>query len=156
MHTSGGSRKRTLSANRFLTWLPGNWPRPTRARDEALFNNPGSQVYESSVERADGSRPDVIFHKATFSDASGRAAGLIGVILDITERKKSEEERETLRRQLSQTQKMEAIGTLTGGIAHDFNNLLTIINGYAELMLLEMTEDAPLYPDLQKDLRNWA
>ena len=121
-----------------------------RAQDAALFNNPSSQVYESLVESRDGSKRDVIFHKAVFRDASGAVAGLIGAILDITERKKAEEERENLRRQLSQAQKMEALGTLTGGIAHDFNNLLTIINGYTELMLTEMTEDDPLYPDLQK------
>jgi len=68
----------------------------------------------------------------------------------ITERKKAEEEREQLRRQLLQSQKLEAIGTLTGGIAHDFNNLLTIINGYTEMLLLERTEDDPIHEDLQK------
>ncbi|MFH1115754.1 MAG: PAS domain S-box protein [Pseudomonadota bacterium] len=121
-----------------------------RAQDQELFNNPGSQVYEIMVESSDGSKRDVIFHKAVFRDASGAVAGLIGAILDITERKKTEEERATLRRQLARAQRMEAIGTLTGGIAHDFNNLLTIINGYTELMLLEKTEDDPSYADLQK------
>jgi PAS domain S-box-containing protein len=59
--------------------------------DEALFDNPGVQVYDSSVLFADGSRHDVIFNKATFTDADGGVGGLVGVILDVTERKKAED-----------------------------------------------------------------
>ena len=123
-----------------------------RAQDEALFKKPGSQIYESSVRNSDGSLRDVIFHKATFTDSSGALAGLIGVMLDITERKKAEQEQARLKNQLFQAQKMEAVATLTGGIAHDFNNLLTIINGYTEIMLVETPEDDPKHPDLLRVL----
>jgi two-component system, cell cycle sensor histidine kinase and response regulator CckA len=75
---------------------------------------------------------------------------LLAVVRDITERKRSEEERERLRSQLLQAQKMEALGTLSGGIAHDFNNMLTIILGYAEIILSETSENDPCYQDLQK------
>ncbi|MGE5027154.1 MAG: PAS domain S-box protein, partial [Betaproteobacteria bacterium] len=60
------------------------------AMDLALFQESGRQVYESQVGLADGTRRDVIFNKATFSDASGELSGLVGVILDITERKQME------------------------------------------------------------------
>ncbi|MCE5180628.1 MAG: PAS domain S-box protein [Betaproteobacteria bacterium] len=60
------------------------------AKDEALFHEPGLQIYESQVGLADGTRRDVIFYKATFTDMSGELGGLVGVILDITERKQME------------------------------------------------------------------
>ncbi|NPV62991.1 MAG: PAS domain S-box protein [Methanotrichaceae archaeon] len=55
--------------------------------DSKLFQNPGSQVYETEIVHADGSRHDVMLSKATYFDIEGRLAGLVGVILDITERK---------------------------------------------------------------------
>lgn len=59
---------------------------------------------------------------------------LISVIKDITDLK-------TLQRQLQQTQKMEAIGTLAGGIAHDFNNILVPIIAYAEMLMSDSISD---------------
>ena len=59
--------------------------------DRSLLDHPGVQTYEASVVYADGTRHDVIFYKSTFENSEGKVAGLIGVILDITERKKAEE-----------------------------------------------------------------
>lgn len=58
--------------------------------DGRLLGNPGVQNYESSMANADGSRRDVMFSRATYFDTEGRLAGLVGVILDITERKQME------------------------------------------------------------------
>jgi PAS domain S-box-containing protein len=60
-----------------------------------------------------------------------------GVIIDITRVKNLEE-------QLHQSQKMEALGTLTGGIAHEFNNILMIISTWGTLLQLEINSDNPL------------
>lgn len=63
---------------------------------------------------------------------------------EIEGRKKGEAVRQKLEDQLQQSQKMEAIGTLTGGIAHDFNNILTAIIGYGNILKMKLAKDSPL------------
>jgi PAS domain S-box-containing protein len=60
-------------------------------------------------------------------DLNGNPVRFMGTVFDITERKKSEEERLRL-------QNLESLGTLAGGIAHDFNNILTSVLGYVSLL----------------------
>ena len=72
-----------------------------------------------------------------------------GTIQDISERKKTEEEKQKLQNQLLQAQKMESIGILAGGISHDFNNLLQVISGYTDILLMDKTEKDSEYQTIK-------
>src|SRR5207248_348395 len=65
------------------------------------------------------------------ADGRGGVAGIIGLAIDVTERKQAEDTRLTLERRLLEAQKLESLGVLAGGIAHDFNNLLVSVLGNA-------------------------
>jgi two-component system, cell cycle sensor histidine kinase and response regulator CckA len=79
-------------------------------------------------------------------DYKGEKA-IFGILTDITEHKRAEEERKRLEAQLYQAQRMEAIGTLAGGIAHNFNNLLMGIQGNASLASWDLD---PKHPNQQR------
>ncbi len=59
--------------------------------DSSLFALPGLQTYEGGVMHKDGTQHEVIFNKATYIGADGRVAGIVGAMLDITDRKRAEE-----------------------------------------------------------------
>jgi PAS domain S-box-containing protein len=60
------------------------------AMDRKLYEQPGRQSYEITVRARDGKLHDTIYYKATYSDAHGEVAGLIGAIIDITARTRAE------------------------------------------------------------------
>jgi len=63
-------------------------------------------------------------------------------------------EQKTLEAQVTQSQKMQAVGQLAGGIAHDFNNLLTAMIGFCDLLLLRHKAGDPSFNDIMQIKQN--
>ena len=105
---------------------------------------------EYRVRHMDGSWRWHTSNGVPIKDESGAVVGFEGIARDVTEHKQAEEEREKLKAQLLQSQKMEAVGRLAGGVAHDFNNMLGIILGHAELALGSIDPHDPLHADLEE------
>ncbi len=112
-----------------------------------MIKNVLAKGYIKSIEfvsvKKDGSEFPIELSTALLKDESGNPVGFVGNIKDSSERKQLEE-------QLSQSQKIEAIGRLAGGVAHDFNNILTVIRGYCELMYTKLDDASPLYKSISQ------
>lgn len=103
--------------------------------DRRLLDNPGKQTYEAAVVFADGARHEVVFHKATFADTDGTVAGLIGVILDITERKMAEKQLQLAASVFTHAREGILITDANGTIV-DVNATFTRITGYSRADVL--------------------
>jgi two-component system cell cycle sensor histidine kinase/response regulator CckA len=94
--------------------------------------------FDWRVKQKTGGERHCLLTSTAWKDGHGTILAHLSIARDITDSKRLEE-------QLLQSQKMEAVGTLAGGIAHDFNNLLQVIQGYADLGLMDMRRDEPGY-----------
>lgn len=101
--------------------------------------------FESVFTVAEGEQQHVDINYVPDITPQGEVTGFYVLTLDVTEKKRAENERATLEKRLVQAQKMESLGTLAGGIAHDFNNILSPLLGFAELLKLEIPKDSPLF-----------
>jgi two-component system, cell cycle sensor histidine kinase and response regulator CckA len=118
-----------------------------RAADAAKFQEmlSGQLEYDRREKRyilGDGRRVFADLHLYLIRDKKGAPRYIIGIAVDVTERK-------SLENQLRQAQRMETIGRLAGGVAHDFNNLLTVIKGYCDLLLERKSAAAASLPQLE-------
>jgi two-component system cell cycle sensor histidine kinase/response regulator CckA len=117
---------------------------------EVLRTGRLEDIPEEPIETPAGTRW-LHTRKIPILDEGGEPTHLLGISIDITERKRAEEAlRAGLEEQLRQAQKMEAVGRLAGGVAHDFNNLLSIVLSYSDLILSQIEADSPYRPDLEE------
>jgi PAS domain S-box-containing protein len=97
------------------------------SRDDELFREPGAQVYETTVTYPDGIKHDAIYNRITYANNDGSIAGLLGVIIDITERKRWQEE-------MARLERLNLIGEMAAGIGHEIRNPMTTVRGLLQLL----------------------
>lgn len=103
---------------------------------------------EFQFRRKDGTARTGIYSARPIEIAGDQC--LVFILNDVTDRKRLEEERQKLEQQLSQFQKLDAIGQLASGVAHDFNNILMGIQGNAALVMMEYHPQHPHYSKLSR------
>jgi two-component system cell cycle sensor histidine kinase/response regulator CckA len=153
---------------RQLTFVDITHPedRPETVRLSLQARNGAMSAYEVEKRylKKNGDFLWAVVRATAIRDQQGKLQCWIGIIEDVTERKKAKEaleesdkryrdildsikdeekERKRLESQVRHAQKMEAIGTLAGGIAHDFNNLLMGFQGNISLMMMDLEDDHP-------------
>ncbi|MDD2853036.1 MAG: ATP-binding protein [Desulfuromonadaceae bacterium] len=137
------------------------------AKDTDLYESSGIQQYESQVKDTHGSLHDVVFSKAVFTDNQGVVSGLIGVILDITERKLAEGKILQLNKSLNEKirqlldaqeelvrkEKLAILGQLSGSVGHELRNPLGVISNavyFLKIVLSEADETTRDYLEIIK------
>jgi two-component system, cell cycle sensor histidine kinase and response regulator CckA len=98
---------------------------------------------EFLVQGKNGKTFPALLTSSPMRGENGVMLGLVGVSIDLTERRNLEE-------QFRQSQKMDAVGRLAGGIAHDFNNLLTVIRLNTEIILEGLDPTDPRSEDVKQ------
>ncbi|MGD8386965.1 MAG: PocR ligand-binding domain-containing protein [Desulfobacteraceae bacterium] len=144
---SGYTREELIGADLYNLYAE---PEKRAAFLELLLAQEKVNDYELDILDKDGSVRSFSLAASIVRHDQGQPLKIVGLLRDISERKKADREKSQLQIKLQQAQKMEAIGTLAGGIAHDFNNILGVIVGNAELAMLDLPETNPAHNNLQE------
>lgn len=129
---------------------PGELAKVYHEADLELMRQGGRQVYEASVSHADGSVHDVVFHKAVFHKSSGDVGGIIGVMLDITDRN-------LVQRALAQAKDeaekaSQAKSEFLAAMSHELRTPLNAILGFGQM--LQYDPKTPLTPTQEEQTNN--
>ena len=127
--------------------------------DRRLLTEPGIRVFESTMEGPDGEIRELVCYRATYPDSRGNVGGIVGIMLDITERKQSEIELQKAKFELERNllelrkanhkildhqktvieeERLKVLLQIAGATAHELNQPLTTLLGNIELMRLNI------------------
>jgi PAS domain S-box-containing protein len=145
----GASSLEELVANRAKIYPPEIH---ARYRELALELDEGhrSVRFDGWVGTLDGGRRWIETAATVVPGHEADWSRLIFASVDVTDRRRAEEERAAMQERLRLSEKLEAVGRLAGGIAHDFNNILSGILGYTELTLLALDRGSELHDHQQR------
>ncbi len=132
-----------------------SWHRLYEADEQRRFEQsilPRLDQDKSWRGEATGRRRDGTTFPQELSLTSLDDGSLVCIVRDASDRRRADDDRARLLEQFHFAQRSEALGRLAGGIAHDFNNILGIMTGFAELSILDLGDDHPVKPHLDKVL----
>jgi PAS domain S-box-containing protein len=101
-----------------------------KASDADLLNKPGILVKETTMRLVDGQRVDVIFNRATYANEDETLAGLVGVIIDITDRKRAEAELKRAKEAAEEAARIKA--DFLANMSHEIRTPLNAVIGMAD------------------------
>jgi len=145
----GYSRNQLIGVNTRQYTTPETAEKMVRVTEQLLQSGMPENVTNYDVIRPAGDKVLLELSFSILKEPDEEPIGFKGVLRDVSERKKAEDEKHKLESQLQQVQKMESIGTLAGGITHDFNNILMGIQGNASLMLLKIDSEHPNFEKIK-------
>ena len=108
---------------------------------------PAKSQLEATLQGEDGVSVEIFLSPFEGPLDDDHDAAMIAYVIDTTERL-------SLEMQMTQSQKMQAVGQLAGGVAHDFNNLLTAIIGFCDLLLARHQVGDPSFGDIDQIRQN--
>ena len=116
---------------------------------QIIAQNKAGQPSQEELEISSKNKPPVtvLMSSVPSFDENGRYTGSEAIVTDISDNKK-------MQRQLIQSQKMEALGTMAGGFAHEFKNILQAIKLWTEGALQDLPDESELHNNLNRVLQS--